>query len=206
MRGFKVTIEEGERRYETLRDILPGPHEKLTVLFIAKTPALSSVAAGHYFQGRQGQMFWKKLTDHEILKVAPGTFEDENLEVNKFGLTDIVKKPRSFGSEPSRAEYQEGAQRILDLIKQHEPKVIVFVYKKVLDNLLKWNFGVKEKSVYGFNNKLTQKFNSKVFVFPMPATPCTSELATIAMSELQRALPYMGNGVLRVKEKKDSPR
>ena len=80
MASFKVVIGEGSNRFETLRDILPANHQKLAILFIAKTPAPISVEAGHYFQGKQGQMFWKKIRDYGILNISPGTYEDENLE------------------------------------------------------------------------------------------------------------------------------
>lgn len=130
-------------------------------------------------------MFWNKLRDYQILKIKQGTYEDENLLDNKFGLTDIVKKPRDFGDEPSKQEYKAGLQRILKLIIKHKPKILVFVYKRVLDNILKWGHGLNKKSVYGFNPDLKKYFDSEVFVFPMPGTPCTTDEAVKAMNELK---------------------
>lgn len=186
MTNFKIILEQGGQRFETLRDILPDNSGKLEILFIAKTPATKSVAAGHYFQGRQGQMFWNRLKEYGILGTKSGTFEDENLIDNKFGLTDIVKKPRDFGDEPSEREYREGLERILNLINKHKPKVIVFVYKKVLDNILRWGHGLNVKSVYGFNDDLKKYFDSEVFVFPLPGTPCTTDQGIKAMNELKQ--------------------
>ena len=169
------------REIRTLRDILPT-EPGLKVLFIAKTPAPKSVATGHYFQGNQGQMFWNRLREYGIFK--PTTrFEDDSLLGHGFGLTDIVKVPRSFSNEPSPAEYIAGMDRILDLIKLHKPRVIVFVYKRVLDEILNRRFGIKKKSAYGFNPEIESHFGSRVFVFPMPGTPCTTAQATAAMSE-----------------------
>ena len=170
-----------------MADILPNAGQ-LNILFIAKTPAPISVTAGHYFQGRQGKMFWNKLAEYSILNVPYGQFEDENLLANKYGLTDIVKIPRDYGNEPSQEEYRNGLQRILNLIKKHNPKVIVFVYKKVLDNILQLGFNLNTKSQYGFNSELQKLFNSKVFVFPMPGTPCTREQGIISMTELQTSI------------------
>ena len=186
MTNFRVTLEQGGQKFETLKDILPENSDRLDILFIAKTPATKSVSAGHYFQGKQGQMFWNRLKDYGIIKLKQGTFEDENLLDNKFGLTDIVKKPRGFGDEPSEQEYREGLKRILDLIKKHQPNVTVFVYKRVLDNILKWGHGLNKKSIYGFNPDLKKYFDSEVFVFPMPGTPCTTDNAVKAMNELKR--------------------
>jgi hypothetical protein len=183
--NFRVAIEQNGERFDTLSDILPVNSGKLEILFIAKTPAPKSVEIGHYFQGTQGKMFWNKLIEYKILTIRLGTYEDENLLENNYGITDIVKKPREFGNEPSPSEYKFGLARIQRVIKNHRPTVLVFVYKKVLDNILRWGHDVKLKSVYGFNPDLESHFGSKVFVFPMPGTPCKSEVAVKAMIELQ---------------------
>ena len=181
----KILTETGE--HETLADILPS-ESTLKILFIAKTPASVSVSAGHYFQGKQGRMLWNKLAEYNILKVCEGEFEDDHLLENGYGITDIVKIPRGYGDEPSDEEYRSGLDRIMDLIRVHRPEVLVFVYKKVLDKILKFGFDIKEKSLYGFNPNLELKFGAKVFVFPMPGTPCNSEIAHQSMIELKSLL------------------
>ena len=183
----KVNICVGDREIQTLADILPDV-PGLEILFIAKTPALISVNVGHYFQGTQGRMFWNKLSEYNILNVPYGEYEDDHLIENRMGITDIVKQPRNYGSEPSDFEYKEGMNRILKLIEIHKPKVIVFVYKKVLDQILKIGLGIRQKSKYGFNPHLKEEFGSEVFVFPMPGTPCTSNEASASMSELKLLL------------------
>ncbi len=87
-------------------------------------------------------MFWNKLKDYKIINVPFGEFEDEYLLEHRYGITDIVKKPRGYGNEPSDEEYKAGLNNILNLIKLHRPKVIVFVYKKVLDQILKFGFNI----------------------------------------------------------------
>lgn len=182
--GHQIEITLNGRKVLTLEDILPNK-PGLKVLFIAKTPAPKSVVAGHYFQGRQGQMFWRRLQEYNILPYCFGAYEDDKLLENGYGLTDIVKVPRDFGDEPSDADYISGTERIMDLIKLHKPKVIVFVYKRVLDQILKHKFHLGNKADYGFNPGLEKLFGCKVFVFPMPGTPCTSVQATQAMTELK---------------------
>jgi hypothetical protein len=122
------------------------------------------------------------------LKVPIGEFADDFLLRNKFGITDIVKVPRDYGNEPTNLDYKDGLNRILGLINKHKPKVILFVYKRVLDKILDLSFGHKSKSRYGFNAELDKYFKSKVFVFPMPGTPCTRELAIKSMNELQNII------------------
>src|SRR5674476_781754 len=131
--GYKTILYDNEKAVETLADIIPVTLS-LEILFIAKTPL--SVTIGHYFQGTQGKMFWNKLGRYNILNVDYGEFEDDHLLENHYGITDIVKVPRSYGNEPSDVEYKDGLNRILDLIAFHKPKVICFIYKKVLDRIL----------------------------------------------------------------------
>jgi len=185
--SHKIIIEVNGNEVETLADILPE-NKKLDILFIAKTPAPVSVDAGHYFQGTQGRMFWNKLANYNILNVPYGEFEDDYLLENSYGITDIVKVPRSFGNEPSNDEYKVGMGRILDLIKFYEPKVICLVYKKVLDQILKLSLHLSKKSMYGFNPEFEIYFGTKVFVFPMPGTRCSSEIAHTSMMEVKSYL------------------
>jgi G:T/U-mismatch repair DNA glycosylase len=73
--GNQVIIKVEGQEIVTLRDILPAKLG-LRVLFVAKTPAPYSVEVGHYFQGRQGTMFWSILKRHGLL--TPTTeFEDD---------------------------------------------------------------------------------------------------------------------------------
>ncbi len=184
MKNYKIKINVNGKEHNTLADILPEKGE-LEILFIAKTPTTISVDVGHYFQGKQGTMFWNRLADYDILRVPYGDYADNYLLENSFGITDIVKVPRDYGNEPSDEEYRLGLKKIMDTIKLYQPKVIVFVYKAVLDKIIRLNFNILNKSVYGFNPLLDKHFNSKVFVFPMPGTPCTSDKAIRTMTELK---------------------
>ncbi|MBM3470648.1 MAG: hypothetical protein FJX73_07650 [Armatimonadetes bacterium] len=186
MSGNCETIVVDGQEVRTLRDLLPDP-AGLKVLFVAKTPAPVSVQACHYFQGTQGTMFWNRLRKYRIL-VPTACFEDDSLLDHGFGITDIVKVPRGYGNEPSTAEYVAGMERILDLIGEHHPGVVVFVYKKVLDQVLRLKFGLRRKAVYGFNDDVRNYFGARVFAFPLPGTPCTREQAASAMGELAQAV------------------
>ncbi len=103
------------------------------MLFIAKTPAPTSVEIGHYFHGRQGKMFWNKLVENGILSVTPNTFEDENLLYHGYGITDIVKEPREFGNEPTRQEYQNGLKQIPASVHQYLAVLCLGVFNRRID-------------------------------------------------------------------------
>lgn len=182
MSGNCETIVVDDKEIRTLRDILPDP-PGLKVLFVAKTPAPVSVDACHYFQGKQGTAFWNRLREYRIL-VPTTPYEDDSLLSHGFGITDIVKVPRGYGNEPSAAEYVAGTDRIVNLIRTHNPLVVVFVYKRVVDEILRRKFSVHQKAAYGFNDDLIPRFGTRVFSFPLPGTPCTRDQATSAMREL----------------------
>ncbi len=190
MANYRVSIQLNGNSIETLQNILPQ-NEKLKMLFIGKVPTSNSVNEGHYFQGRQGTMFWNKLKKYSILNVPAGNYEDEHLLEQGYGIIDITKVPREYGIEPSSDEYIEGAKVISDVIEIYKPKIAVFIYKKVLDKLLEYNFNINTKSHYGFNNNLEELFGSKVFVFPMPGTPCNRENAHRYMLELKEVIDML---------------
>src|SRR2546422_3107193 len=123
MPSYSTAIKVGGQDVRTLRDVLPESHG-LRGLFVGKTPTPVSVAAGHYFQGRQGRMFWSMLQTYDILR-ARTEYEDDSLLSHGFGVTDISKIPRKYGQEPSEHEYREGSERILALVYAHKPLVIV---------------------------------------------------------------------------------
>ena len=185
--NYKTKIKIDGKEIETLSDIIPN-NKTLKILFIAKTPALKSVEIGHYFQGRQGKSFWNRLIEYNILNAKPGTFEDENLIEHNYGITDIVKIPRNYGDEPSDYEYINGLKRIQKIIKKNKPEIIIFVYKRVLDKILKYVYPIKIKSKYGFNENLENFFGAKIFVFPMNGTPCPKSDIIKYMNELKNTI------------------
>lgn len=186
MADYCTTVTVDGCEVQTLRDILPAM-PGLKALFVAKTPAPKSVAVGHYFQGTQGRAFWNRLREYGLFK-STTEFDDESLLNHGFGITDIVKVPRAYGNEPSPAEYVAGMDRILEVIRVHRPSVIVFVYKRVLDEVLRRRFGVRKRSAYGFNPELEAHFGTRVFAFPLPGTPCTAAQAVAAMRDLVEAI------------------
>jgi G:T/U-mismatch repair DNA glycosylase len=184
MTNHATTIVVDGREVPTLEDILPRA-PGLRALFIGKTPAPTSVEAGHYFQGNQGKIFWNRLREYGVL--VPATeYEDDSLLAHGFGLTDIVKAPRRYRVEPSDHEYRAGLNRVLDLIPAHRPRVVVFVYKKVIDKILQLKFGIRRPTTaYGFNPQFEKQIGTRVFAFPLPGVGgCTQQEAASAMREL----------------------
>ncbi|WP_368489692.1 uracil-DNA glycosylase family protein [Clostridium sp. BJN0013] len=187
MANYRTQIQVDGGTMETLQDILPQGNE-LNILFVGKVPTPFSVKEGHYFQGRQGKMFWNKLQKYDILHIPSGSKEDEQLLNYGYGIVDITKIPKKYGVEPSADEYRKGAEKISSIIGLYKPKVIVFIYKRVLDRLLDCAFNMNTISQYGFNRNLERVLGSKIFVFPMPGTPCKKDDADKYMMQLKKLI------------------
>ena len=190
----RVIMNEGGRDFETLEDILPNGNfqraKKLVMLIIAKRPAPISVRKGHYFQGRQGSAFWNKLREYGIIQIPKDEFEDGALLSHGYGIMDIVKVPGEFGDEPTDNEYREGMERIQRAIKTYEPVILLFVYRRPLEHLLKAVFNDCPDLRYGFNRRLKHRFGAEVFLFPMPGAGRSVTKAVIgrAMMELKKKI------------------
>jgi TDG/mug DNA glycosylase family protein len=184
---YREVIEIDGRPVLTRADIVPerGP---LRMLIVGKTPTPSGLAGGHYFQGRQGRMLWRRLAEHGLLEVPAGRFPDEVLLDHGYGITNIVKQPHPFGVEPSAAAYRQGLPHTLALIERLRPRVALFVYKRALDQLLRLGLGVEAPTRYGLNPGLAPLLGCQVFAFPLPGTPCRAAEAGAAMAELRAVL------------------
>jgi len=185
--NYQIRMEQDGKTVMTLKYILPDG-EQLRMLIVGKTPVPESVAVGHYFQGRQGRMFWNRLKHYRILETPEGEFEDDYLLEHGFGITDVVKAPRKYGKEPSTAEYRAGVPRVMELISRHQPLITMFVYKRGLVKLVKYGFDENSRAGYGFNSQYEQLMGTKPSVFPMPGTPCKRELAQAVMTALHQEI------------------
>jgi G:T/U-mismatch repair DNA glycosylase len=159
MPSHRTTIRVGDEYVETLADILPE-QAGFTMLLVGKVPTPKSARAGHYLQGSQGTTLWNALRRHAIFAPTP-KHEDDSLLDCKLGITDIVKVPRTYGNEPTAAEYRAGSGRVVELIRVHRSRVVFFLFGSALRELLKHHFGVSRRPRRGFNDDLEGSFGSK---------------------------------------------
>jgi TDG/mug DNA glycosylase family protein len=111
---------------ETLADLFPPSPRAVCV---GVNPAPTSVAAGHYFQGRQGQRFFTRLKAAGLLRVAIGDFEDDAAVRAGLGFTDIVKRPTARAAEVTAAERTHGAALLANKLATVRPPVLIFPFK-----------------------------------------------------------------------------
>jgi len=120
----RTTILVDGSTVETLAD-LPPLRDRL--LFVGLNPSPVSVEAGHYFQGRLGQLFWRRLMTAAILPSA-----DDALVAAGHGLTDLLKIP-SARDEATDATLRSGVGPLWQKVAIWRPAAIVFVYQRAAD-------------------------------------------------------------------------
>lgn len=163
---------------KTLKDILPPEGKPVYVLFVGKFPLKESIDAGHYYQGQMGQQLWEMLIRYGIIEFNVDyflhrKFEDDDLPKYGYGMTDIIKKPGYSGmSLMSFApdDISKGYERIKRLIEERNIKIVVFLFKEVLEAILRNKDFVHNCDIIerGFDKSNYKEFfnNAEVFVFP----------------------------------------
>lgn len=112
---------------ETLAD-LPPLRDRL--LFVGLNPSPVSVEAGHYFQGRLGRTFWRRLMTAGILPAdTPIESADDALVAAGHGLTDLLKEPTAR-DDATEAALRAGVGPLWQKIALWRPAAVVFVYKR----------------------------------------------------------------------------
>jgi len=101
------------QKVETLRELLrPG----LSAIFVGLNPSPVSVNAGHYYQGRLGLRFWRRLQDYGLTTELPRGREDEVAFEQGYGFTDLVRRPtaraRDLAPEEVSASVEDLIMRI----------------------------------------------------------------------------------------------
>lgn len=118
------------KKDQTLPDIPPRSGR---VLVVGINPASVSARVGHYYQGRLGRRLWKRFERVGLLSGPIPGVEDEAFARAGHGLTDLVKRPTDSASELTPAEIREGVDELRKKVRQWQPALIVFAFKKVAD-------------------------------------------------------------------------
>jgi TDG/mug DNA glycosylase family protein len=126
----RTTITVNGATVETLAD-LPPLRDRL--LFVGLNPSPVSVEAGHYFQGRLGQLFWRRLMIAAILPADTAIASaDDTLAAAGHGLTDLLKVPTPR-DEATDATLRSGVGPLWQKVAIWRPAAIVFVYKRAAE-------------------------------------------------------------------------
>lgn len=157
---FRTTETWRGEKCETLADILaPG----LVCVFVGINPSNVSVESGHYLQGTLGRQFWGLLHSYGILpKPEEGTFADEILLENGFGITDLAKRPSPRANSLTKDDIETGRAILRGKIERFQPKLVCSVYKTTLEALT----GRKYPRKYGLLSDTIG--DTRLFAAPFP--------------------------------------
>jgi TDG/mug DNA glycosylase family protein len=123
----RTTIVVGGADVETLAD-LPPLRDRL--LFVGLNPSPISVQTGHYFQGRLGRTFWRRLITADILPADTDIdTADDALAAAGHGVTDLLKVPTAR-DEATDAVLRAGVGPLWQKVAIWRPAAIVFVWKR----------------------------------------------------------------------------
>jgi double-stranded uracil-DNA glycosylase len=128
--SHRITIEIDGAPVDTLED-LPPLRDHL--LFVGLNPSPVSVEAGHYFQGRLGRTFWRRLVTAQIL--PPDTdieTADDALVAAGHGVTDLHRRP-SPRDDATDATLRAGVGPLWHKISVWRPAAVVFVWKRAAE-------------------------------------------------------------------------
>lgn len=174
--GHRVKLEWRGATVTTLADLLrPG----LRAVTIGINPAPVSVAAGHYYQGRAGKTFYRRLDMVGLLPKGPG-FEDDRAFAAGVGFTDVVKRPTRSAAEVTREELAYGRQLLEARLTSVDAPLLIFVFKQAATTLLGGFNG------HGLLPATRSLVGARVFVMPGPYEQ--KALVHRALAELKQHL------------------
>jgi TDG/mug DNA glycosylase family protein len=128
--SHRVTLVLDGQPTDTLQDL---PPLRDRILFVGLNPSPVSVEAGHYFQGRLGRTFWRRLVSATIL--PPETdiaAADDALVALGHGLTDLIKAP-SPRDNASDGTLRAGVGPLWQKVAVWRPAAVVFVWKRAAE-------------------------------------------------------------------------
>jgi TDG/mug DNA glycosylase family protein len=153
----------------TLADLIPVDPRAICV---GINPAPSSVAAGHYYQGQQGQRFFARLHQAGLLVSDPGRYDDDVAYSSGIGFTDVVKRPTASASMLTTAEMRFGARLLGSKLERAGARALIFPFKAAAVALV---------GRFRGNGWLPQTFaGARLFVMPGPYESTSTAAPTIA--------------------------
>lgn len=92
----------------------------LRVLFCGINPGLYTAAVGHHF-ARPGNRFWPALHTAGFTDRLLSPFEEHELLVHGYGITNVVERATATAAELSLEEYLAGGRRLEKQVRRYRP-------------------------------------------------------------------------------------
>ncbi len=111
----------------TLAELLrPG----LRAVCVGINPSPVSVAAGHYYQGKLGKRFWRRLEQAGVVGPLRDGCEDEEALVDGIGFADLVRYPTANARAIGMSELREAARDLERRLAATGCRRVLFVFRK----------------------------------------------------------------------------
>ena len=147
MHPFRPTREQIQAATrKRLKDVI-APN--LKVLFCGINPGLYSAAAGHNF-ARPGNRFWPTLFAAGFTDRLLSPFEEEELLLRGYGITNIASRATARAEELSREELVRGAGKLISKVHRFQPQYLAIVgvtAYRVAFEVPKASLGLQEKTI-----------------------------------------------------------
>lgn len=91
--------------------------------------------AGHYYQGRLGQQFYKRLRYVGLLPSEATGWEDDALFELGVGFTDIIKRATAKADKLSAKEFEHGRPMLWHKLDAARPALVIFTFPKTAKRL-----------------------------------------------------------------------
>jgi double-stranded uracil-DNA glycosylase len=98
----------------------------LKILFCGINPGLYTAAVGHHF-ARPGNRFWPALHASGFTPRLLSPYEERELLIFGYGITNLVMRATVGENELKRQEYIEGGQVLHKKVSQYHPKCLAIL-------------------------------------------------------------------------------
>jgi len=140
--------------------------EGLDIVFVGINPGLAAAYAGKYYTG-PGNHFWKCLFLSGLIDVEMNSKDDFKLINYGIGFTNMVARTTKGSNDLSKTELKEGGKILIEKLKIHQPKIVVFNGKISYEV-----FSGKKKFHFGRQEELVEGTNTHIWVMPSSSARC----------------------------------
>merc|ERR1719225_647021 len=142
----------GMSEEEVAKRLLPDLiKDNLDILIIGINPGLYAAFKGHHYAG-PGNHFWKCMFLGGLTPKSMCADDDYKLLDHGIGFTNVVMRATRGSANLTRKEIEEGAQVLVEKIKQYKPRVAVFNGKgiyEVFQDIKEFHFGKQPEKIEG---------------------------------------------------------
>lgn len=157
--GHQEVLPDGQL---TLADLWPDG--EIEIVIAGLNPAPPSVAAGHYYQGRNGKQMLKRVASAMFApELLGGEHLDDALLARGIGFTDLVKAPTVGEKDVSEQQLVESLPEFERKLADRDVRLVISIYRHAGMRLLR----KKKLERPGLQNELTS-WGARVFITPNP--------------------------------------